>query len=136
MPDAKIVWMRRSPEDVALSCFRTFFTNIRWSWSLADIGRHFRIEEELIAHWRALFPDRILVVEYEHLAQSPDAEISAILGHFGLKEEAGVRDFHLSAKNIRTASVRQVRSPITSARIGQADAYGGHLDEFRRAYAG
>lgn len=135
LPDAKIVWMRRRPEDVALSCFRTFFTNIRWSWSLADIGHHFRIEEELIAHWRALFPERILVVEYEHLARSPEAEIPAILGHFGLGEEVGVRDFHLSGKNIRTASVRQVRSPITTARIGQADAYAQHLDEFRRAYA-
>lgn len=136
LPDARVVWLRRRPEDVALSCFRTFFTNIRWSWSLADIGHHFRIEDDLIAHWRALFPDRIRLVEYEDLVGAPDEGIAAILGHFGLGGEPGVRNFHLSERSIRTASVRQVRAPVTTARIGQAEAYSRHLDEFRRGYAG
>ncbi|MES2119638.1 MAG: sulfotransferase [Pseudomonadota bacterium] len=137
LPNARLVWLRRSAEDTALSCFQTYFTSLlQWSWSWADIASHLRDEERLIEHWRALFPDRILVVQYEALVNSPDDAIASILGHFGLSEEAGVRQFHASPRNIRTASVQQVRAPLSASRVGRSEAYGKYLDDFRRAYAG
>jgi tetratricopeptide (TPR) repeat protein len=136
IPDAKIVWLRRNPEDNALSCFRTYFTSpIEWSWSLADIASHFRAEDRLFEHWHALFADRILVVRYEELTSDPGRGIAALLAHFELAEEPGILDFHRNAGNVRTASVQQVRSPISTSRIGQARAYDKHLDEFRSIYA-
>ena len=137
IPRARIAWLRRNPEDNALSCFRTYFTSpIEWSWSLADIAAHFRAEDRLFEHWRALFPDRILVVQYEELARNPNLGIAALLAHFGLENEPGITEFHRNARNVRTASVQQVRSPVTTAGIGRADPYASHLDEFRRAYHG
>src|SRR5690606_10482255 len=68
LPGARVVWMRRDPEDTALSCFRTFFSSgLPWSWSLEDIARFFRIEDKLHAHWSALFPEQILTVDYQAL---------------------------------------------------------------------
>ena len=134
IPEARVVWLRRHPEDTALSCFRTFFTSLPWSWSLTDIAKHFRYEDRLFEHWLSLFPDRIFVLEYECLTQDPRKWIPAILGHFGLNEEQDIYDFHRRQANVQTASLLQVRSPLSSARVGAAQAYSRHLEVFRRAY--
>ena len=135
LPEARVIWMRRDPEDVALSCFRNFFTSrIPWSWSLSDIGRFMAIEDRLFAHWSGQFPERILVVPYEGLTRAPEEWIPRILAHAGLPDEAGVRQFHRTKRTVRTASVQQVRSPISTARIGAAEAYAAYLAPFRAAY--
>ena len=135
LPQARVIWMRRDPEDAALSCFRNFFTGrIPWCWGLEDIGRFFAIEDQLFAHWSSQFPERILVVPYEKLVRAPEEWIPRILAHVGLPDEPQVRDFHATARSVRTASVQQVRAPISTARIGQAEAYAMHLAPFRAAY--
>lgn len=135
LPDAKVLWLRRDPQDVALSCFRNFFTSaIPWSWSFADIGRFFRIEDRLYGHWQGEFPDRILTVPYEELARDPEMWIPRILAHAGLEMEAQVTSFHETKRSVRTASVQQVRAPISTDRIGLSAPYAKHMDEFFAAY--
>jgi hypothetical protein len=135
LPDARVVWLRRRPEDCALSCFRSFFTQpMPWSWSLADIATHFRIEDRLYAHWCGEFGDRILTVPYEELVSSPEEWIPRILDHAGLPFETQTLAPHMQKRTVRTASVAQVRKPISSARIGAAKAYDRQMDEFRKIY--
>lgn len=135
LPAAKVVWMRRDPADTALSTYRSFFSAaIPWSWSLTDIAAYYRQEDRLFRHWTALFPDRILVVPYEALTRDSETWIPRILSHFGLPDEPGVRRFHETRRSVRTASVQQVRSPISAARVGAAAAYGRYMDAFRQAY--
>jgi Tfp pilus assembly protein PilF len=135
LPDARVVWMRRNPEDVALSCFRNYFTSqIPWSWSLEDIGRFFTIEDRLFAHWTEQYPDRILVVPYEDLVRQPGPWVGRILDHAGLPAEPQVHEFHKTKRSVKTASVSQVRQPISTDRIGLSKAYDRQLDAFRAAY--
>lgn len=135
LPSAKVIWMRRKPEDVALSCYRSFFSSaIPWSWSLTDMAHYFRVEDRLHTHWSALFPDRILNVPYEELVREPNVWIPKILAHAALNEEPQVYDFHETKRSVRTASVQQVRGPISTARIGSAKAYERHLAPFLDAY--
>ncbi|MEO7276781.1 MAG: sulfotransferase [Sphingomicrobium sp.] len=135
LPDAKIVWLRRNAEDAALSCFRTSFTAAtHWSWSIADIADHFRIEDRLFEHWRSAFADRILVVPYEDMVKDPGEWISAIAEHVGLDAEGGMERFHESDRTVRTASVKQVRSPVTTDRIGAAGRYPLFSKEFDAVY--
>lgn len=135
MPDARIIWMRRRPEDSALSSYRSFFTSqVPWSWSLTDIGAHYREEDRLFDHWVKHFGDRILVVPYEELTREPEQWIPRLLAHAGLEDEPQVRDFHLTRRGVRTASVKQVRSPITTKRIGAAERYQDQLRPFFDAY--
>jgi tetratricopeptide (TPR) repeat protein len=137
LPSARVIWMRRRPEDTALSCFRNFFSSpIPWSWSLIDMAHYFRIEDRLYAHWKALFPLRILTVEYEDLVRDPALWIPEILTHCGLEEEPGVYAFHQNKRSVRTASVQQVRSAISTSRVGSAEAYSRHLSPFTNAYFG
>ena len=135
LPNAKVIWLRRNPEDCALSCYRTFFTApMPWSWSFEDMASHFRSEDLLHAHWAALFPDRILTVPYEDLVTQPADWTRRILSHVGLSEEPGVFEPHKAQRSVLTASVAQVRAPISTARVGSAKAYEALLTPFRAAY--
>jgi tetratricopeptide (TPR) repeat protein len=135
LPDAKVMWLRRDPEDAALSCFRSFFTSqLAWSWSLADIGHFFRIEDRMYAHWHEMFPERILTVPYEELVRDPAQWIPRIVGFANLAMEPQILDFHRTRRSVRTASVQQVRNPISTERIGAAEAYGKYMEPFREAY--
>jgi tetratricopeptide (TPR) repeat protein len=137
LPEAKVVWLRRDPQDAALSCFRSYFTShLPWTWSLEDIGRFFRIEDQLYAHWLENFPERILTVHYEELVRNSAELIPQILSHAGLEIEPQVFEFHRTQRSVRTASVQQVRNPISTSRIGAAEAYAGHMEPFRAAYFG
>jgi len=135
MPNARIIWMRRRPDDVALSAYRAFFTaSVTWSWSMTDIAHQMRIEDRLFAHWAELFPDRILTVPYEELVSAPNEWIPWMLEHAGLDMELGIQDFHKNKRKVRTASVKQVRSAISTDAIGKADGFTKQLEPFREAY--
>jgi tetratricopeptide (TPR) repeat protein len=135
LPEARVVWVRRNPDDAALSCFRTFFSQpVAWSWSLEEIGRCFAVEDRLFAHWSEQFPERILPVSYEEFVQNPTGGIPAIMDFVGLPMEPQQRESHRTKRRVHTASVRQVRDPISAARVGAAAAYSKHLAPFRDAY--
>lgn len=135
MPRARVIWMRRRPEDIALSAYRAFFTSsVTWSWSMEDIAHQMRAEDRLFAHWTRLFPEQILTVQYEDLVADPDTWIQRILDHAGLEMEEGVREFHKNRRKVRTASVKQVRSAISTDAVGKAEKFAEQLEPFRRAY--
>lgn len=136
LPAAKVVWLRRDPEDAAISVFRNFFASaISWSWSLTDIAHYFRTDDALHAHWSRVFPDRILTVPYEALTADPEPWITRILAHVGLPAERSVYEPHKQEKrSVRTASVAQVREPISTGQIGAAKKYYRQMREFRDAY--
>jgi hypothetical protein len=135
MPDARIAWLRRDPEDVALSCFRTYFpAGLAWTYSLTDIADYMRAEDRLFEHWRSIFPDRILVVPYEELVSSPRSWSERLQMHFGLDVELPTEGSR-KERSIQTASVGQVRETITTSRIGQAAAFERQLKPFRDHYA-
>ena len=136
LPKAKVFWLRRKPEDCALSNYRLYSQqgSLPWTYSAKDIADFFRAEDQLYAHWTKMFPDRIHTVQYEDLVSDPQNGIRRILAHAGLPEEPQVFEPHKSKRAVSTASMAQVRSPISTARIGAADAYRVFVQEFREAY--
>jgi tetratricopeptide (TPR) repeat protein len=135
MPDARVAWLRRSPDDVALSCFRTYFTaGLAWTCSLTDIADYMRAEDQMFEHWRAMFPDRILAVPYEELVRSPEVWSERLQRHFGLPVEGGLAASLPKDRAVRTASVTQVKQPISTSRIGLSAAFERQLKPFRDRY--
>lgn len=135
IPEARVAWLRRSPEDVALSCFRTYFsTGLDWTCSLHDIADYMRVEDKLFDHWRSVFPDRILTVPYEDVVAAPASWAEQLQRHFGLPIEPDIERVTKGNRPIGTASVGQVREPITAARVGQAKRFEHHLKPFRDRY--
>jgi tetratricopeptide (TPR) repeat protein len=134
MPHARIAWLRRDPQDVALSCFSTFFaTGLPWTWSLTDIAAFMRIEDRLFEHWRRVFPDRILTVPYEGFVTAPDVWTPRLQRHFGLPVIEGLESAPREGV-VGTASAGQVRQPISTTRVGRAKAFERHLEPFSELY--
>lgn len=136
LPDAPLVWVQRDPLDCAWSCFRTcFMQRLPWSYDLEDIAFHFRLEDGLMARWKEILGERLLVVPYEGLVSDPVVWISSILKHCGLSEEAQVFTPHENRRTVTTSSVMQVRRPINRAGIGGAEPYREFLAPFIDAYS-
>lgn len=136
LPQAPLIWVTRDPLDRAWSCFRTNFagTAMPWSYDLADIAAHFRIEDQLMSQWQQILGDRLLAVPYEALVTDPEPWIRRILAHCGLEEEPGVFAPHENARAVPTASMAQVRRPINRDGIGAAEPYRQYLQPFIEAY--
>jgi tetratricopeptide (TPR) repeat protein len=135
MPACPVIWMRRNIADIAISCYRTLFTSpLPWCWEFEDMGHFFAVEDALFAHWTKVLGDRILAVDYQQLVHEPGAHIAQITSHAGLDWEEGQDRFHENKTSVRTASLQQVRQPISTARIGQSEPYSKWMDGFWRSY--
>ncbi|RZJ00041.1 MAG: hypothetical protein EON90_08995 [Brevundimonas sp.] len=135
LPNARFIWLQRSPGAVAWSCFRTRFARgLDWTWSLQDIAGYMRDEDRLHAHWTALYPDAILTVPYEELVSSPETWIPRIAEHVGLETTDAMLTPHLTARAVPSASFAQVRRPISTGSIDAWRRYEGRLKPFFEAY--
>lgn len=134
-PDARFIWLSRSPGAVAWSSFRTRFARgVDWSWSLEDMGRYFKGEDRLRAHWAEQLGDALLTVSYDDLVGDIEPWIVRILDHVGLPAQAGLRDFHKTERAVTTASFAQVRKPLYTSSREAWRRYESHLAPFFTAY--
>lgn len=135
LPNAPLIWMRRARLDNAWSCFRTFFIHgVPWSFSFSDIADHFKLEDHLMAFWKATLGDRLLIVPFEELIEEPALWTSRLLAHCGLSEEEAAFSPHLTERRVATASSLQVRRPINRDGLGAADPYREFMQPFVDAY--
>jgi tetratricopeptide (TPR) repeat protein len=138
LPEAPLIWVTRDALDRAWSCFRTNFSGnaMAWSYDLEDIAAHFRLEDALLAQWKAILGERLLVVPYEALVADPPAWTGRLLAHCGLAHEPQVLAPHENRRAVATASMVQVRRPIHGAAVGAAEPYRAFLEPFIAAYYG
>ena len=135
LPQARFIWLQRSPGAVAWSCFRTRFSRgVDWSWSLEDMGRYFAGEDRLRAHWTRVLGDRVLTVPYDELVVDPEPWIAKILAHVGLGFQSGLTEFHKTDRAVTTASFAQVRQPLYTTSREAWRRYETHLQPFFDAY--
>jgi tetratricopeptide (TPR) repeat protein len=128
LPRAQIIHCRRDPLDTCLSCyFQNFKEPAPFTTELGRIGRYYREYERIMAHWRAVLPNRMLEVPYEALVAEPEAWSRRILEHCGLPWDDRVLRFFAAERTVRTASVWQVRQPIYLSSVGRWKHYRRHL---------
>jgi tetratricopeptide (TPR) repeat protein len=112
-PDARILWVRRDPRDVVLSCFRHRFQPGALRNDFTDIERGARLYAgimDLFESYRARLPINLHVIRHEELVEDFDAQVRAICDFIGVPWREEMRDFTETAKGrtIRTPSARQV----------------------------
>jgi len=113
MPNAKIIDVRREPMACCFSNLKQLFAGGQeFTYSIEDIARYYRTYLELMRHWDAVLPGRILRVWYEDVVEDLEGNMRRILEFCGLKFEAACVEFHKTERNVRTASSEQVRLPI------------------------
>ncbi len=128
-PKARIVWVRRHPLDVALSCLRQHFVGRANAWSTRLEGLSAVIAEHdaLMAHWVGQGTDDLHALDYAELVTAPEPTIRALLGFLDLPFDDACLRPHESRRQVNTASYAQVQAPIHTGAIGKWQRYAAEL---------
>lgn len=120
LPNAKIIDARRDPMACCFSGYKQLFAEGQeFSYALEDIGRYYTDYVELMAHWDAVLPGQVLLVQHEAVVEDLEGQVRRMLTFCGLPyEEACLRYFE-TERNVRTPSSEQVRQPIFTDSIEQ-----------------
>jgi tetratricopeptide (TPR) repeat protein len=113
LPNAKIIDARREPMACCFSNFKQLFASGQeFTYSVEDIARYYRTYLELMRHWNAVLPGRILKIDHEDIVDDLEPIVRRLLDFCGLEFESACLDFHKTERSVRTASSEQVRQPI------------------------
>ena len=134
LPNARIIDVRREPMACCFAIFKQLFARGQdFAYGLEDIARYYRGYLELMRHWDAVLPGRVLHVQYEDLVEDLEGTVARLLDHCGLGFEPACVEFHRSTRSVATASAQQVRQPLYRAGLGHWRHYEPWLGPLRAA---
>ena len=137
LPNARIIDARREAMACCFSNFKQLFAaGQEFTYGLDDIARYYRSYVELMAHWDAVLPGRILRVQHEDVVEDLEASVRRLLDFCGLPFDRRCIEFHKTERSVRTASSEQVRRPIFKDGIDQWQNFEPWLGSLRDALAG
>jgi Tfp pilus assembly protein PilF len=125
LPRAPMIYVKRDPRDVALSCWSILFAGaLPFTYDLTEMADYFEAHEQLMAHWRRVLPPgRLLEVPYEQLVADPEAWSRRIVTHCGLDWDERCLEPHKASRAVKTTSAAQVRQPVHAGSVGRWKPY-------------
>jgi cytochrome c-type biogenesis protein CcmH/NrfG len=134
LPNAKIIDARRHPMDCCFSGYKQLFASGQgFTYGMDRIGNYYRDYLEIMDHWDAVLPGKVLRVQYEDMVADTEAQVRRLLSFCDLPFEPQCLSFHQTRRTVRTASSEQVRQPIYSSGVGQWQPFSEWLEPLRRA---
>ena len=131
-PNAKIIDARREPMACCFGNLKQLFARGQeFTYSIEDIARYYRTYLELMEHWDAALPGRVLRVHHEDVVDDLERSVRLILDFCELPFEPACVEFHRTERSIRTASSEQVRQPIFREGLDQWRRYEAWLGPLR-----
>ncbi len=120
LPNATIIDARREPMACCFSNFKQLFAQGQeFTYSIEDIARYYRTYLELMRHWDAALPGKILRMINDDVIDDLDSQVRRLLTHCGLDFEPACLDFHRTERAVRTPSSEQVRRPVNRDGVDQ-----------------
>ncbi len=134
LPQATIIDARREPMACCFGNLKQLFAKGQeFTYGIEDIARYYRTYLELMRHWDAVLPGRVLRVQHEDLVDDLEGNVRRILEHCGLAFEPSCVEFYKTERSVRTASSEQVRQPIYREGLDQWRHYEPWLEPLRTA---
>ncbi len=134
LPNAKIIDARREPMACCFSNFKQLFASGQeFTYGIENIARYYRTYLELMRHWNAVLPGRVLRVLHEDVVDDLESSVRRILDFCGLPFEPGCVEFYKTKRSVRTASSEQVRQPIFRGGLDQWTHFEPWLDPLKSA---
>jgi tetratricopeptide (TPR) repeat protein len=113
MPNAKIIDVRREPMACCFSNLKQLYARGQeFTYSIDYIARYYRTYLDLMQHWDAVLPGRVLRVWYEDVIENLEGNVRRLLEFCGLEFEPACVEFYKTERSVGTASSEQVRRPI------------------------
>jgi tetratricopeptide (TPR) repeat protein len=134
LPNAKIIDARREPMACCFGNLKQLFAKGQeFAYSMEDIARYYRTYLELMRHWDAVLPGRVLRVQHEDLVDGLEGSVRRLLEYCELEFESACVEFHKTERSVRTASSEQVRQPLYREGLDQWRHYEAWLGPLRAA---
>jgi hypothetical protein len=129
LPQAKVIHVKRNPVDTCVSCFTRLFNRHQdATYDLMELGQHYAGYARLMNHWRAVLPaGSFMEVQYEDIVADMEGQARRLIAFCDLPWDDACLDFHKTERNIRTASVTQVRQPIYTSSVERWRHYEKYL---------
>jgi tetratricopeptide (TPR) repeat protein len=134
LPNAKIIDARREPMACCFSNLKQLFaTGQEFTYSAEDIARYYRTYLDVMRHWDAVLPGRVLRVQHEDVVADLEGSVRRILDYCALPFEDACVQFHKTKRSVRTPSSEQVRQPIFRDSLEQWKNFEPWLGPLQRA---
>jgi tetratricopeptide (TPR) repeat protein len=134
LPNAKIIDARREPMACCFGNLKQLYARGQeFAYSVDDIARYYRTYLELMEHWDAVLPGRVLRMHHEDVVDDLERSVRRVLDYCELPFEPTCLEFHRTERSIRTASSEQVRQPIFREGLDQWRRYEDWLGPLKDA---
>lgn len=127
-PRARIIHVVRHPLDTCLSCYFQMMTEQLWTYDLDWIAEFYRFYRKAMDYWKKTLPSgKIIDVHYEKLIDDPEGQSRLLIERCGLEWDPRCLGFFDSGREVKTASVWQVRQPIYKSSKMRWTKYASHI---------
>ena len=132
LPNARIIDARRDAMACCFSNFKQLFASGQeFTYDQTELGRYYREYVELMQHWDAVLPGKVLQVQHEDLLEDLEGQVRRLLEFLGLPFEPECLEYHHSERAVRTPSSEQVRQPLFRSAVDQWRHYSPWLTPLR-----
>ena len=129
-PECHVIHCVRNPLDTCLSCYLTNFQESNaFKYDLGHLGAYHRDYRRLMEHWKKVLNVPILEVRYEDVVLDAEGQTRRLLEFLNLPWDDRCLRYYENNRQVRTASLDQVRRPIYTTSIGRWKHYEKHLGE-------
>ena len=104
-PKSIIIHTVRHPLDNCLSVyFNRLSKELNYATNLEDIAHYYKEQQKLMDHWKKVFPETVLTVNYDELVRAPEFVIKPILQELDLEWHDVCLEFQHLKNRVKTAS--------------------------------
>ena len=131
LPEAKIIYCKRKPADNCFSLLTQRFVEGRhlYCYNQKTLAEYYQFHENLMNVWLEKFKKDIFILDNEDLVNNQKDKTVELLKFCNLGWEDSCIEFYKNKRQVRTASLEQVRQPINKKSIGAWENYKSHLEE-------
>ena len=131
LPNSRIVHCVRNSKDNCISIFKNYFTNtdLNFAYNLEEIFEFYKLYNDLMKHWKKIFPKFIIDIEYEKIIHNPELQIRDLVKSCNLNWNDNCLKFYNNKRAIKTASDTQVRKKIYNTSVDSWKNYEKYLGD-------
>ena len=131
IPEAKIIYCKRDPIDNCFSLYSHKFVELshQYSYNQKVLAHYYKLHTNLMDFWLKKYKNDIFILDNEELVNNQEVVSKDLIKYCGLKWEKECLEFHKTKRQVRTASIEQVRKPMNNKSIGAWQKYENYLQE-------
>ena len=132
-PEAKVIYCKRDPMDNCFSLYTHKFLEMshQYSYDQKTLGNYYLLHRNLMDYWLSKEKNNIFVLDNEELVQNQETITKKLIEFCDLEWEDECLEFHKNKRQVRTASIEQVRQPMNSKSIGAWKKYENYLTDLK-----